>query len=306
MTTGRITLAVFWGTAVLVLAAHSDAAKACPTGLFKTTGKWHGCKCPSGSKKDFSGAFKSHARCTGHTAACPSGDFKTTGKWRGCTCPANHHKQWLDPLKYQATCAAGKTKKQQCEDKGETWIGLNHSLGKCIDPPSAEQILQGLDPRVVAYQSYFKAIGSGVNLHPLHERWRTELAPYFDHDLKPIRVGVSKPLGNTAITDCSTIYWPEGTGIVKKLADGTDLTENELRWALHELTHTEQCHEAGSRNGYAYLWFSQLSGPTLAQITSHLSDPAKMSHRNIHDALPMEKDADKKAADLLADSREEL
>jgi len=35
----------------------------CPSGKFSTTGKWHGCDCPAGSRKDYLDVFKAKARC---------------------------------------------------------------------------------------------------------------------------------------------------------------------------------------------------------------------------------------------------
>jgi hypothetical protein len=295
----RIGAMTLVGVACVTLAAESSADKTCPTGRFKTTGKWKGCDCPKKSKKDYSGAFKSHAECKGAPKpACPNGSFKTTGKWHGCKCSSGEHKHWLDPFKYEGKCVAGKSPKEKCQDKGRVWIGANNSVGQCVDSSVGDRILKGLDPRVTAYQSYFKAIGAGVKLHSLHSRWRSELQAFYSHSLTSVRFGVSKPLGSTAITDCKTIYWPEGTGIVAKLADGSDLSKDELRWALHELAHTEQCDEAGGRNEYAYMWFKEMSATTLSEIAQHIAQPEKISHRTIHDRMPMEKVADKKAADV--------
>jgi hypothetical protein len=65
----------------------------CPPGKFETTGFLHGCTCPPGHNKVYTGVAKETAYCSG-TVACPAGRFSTTGQYRGCYCPERSPKEY--------------------------------------------------------------------------------------------------------------------------------------------------------------------------------------------------------------------
>jgi hypothetical protein len=102
---------------------------------------------------------------------------------------------------------------------------------------------------------------------------------------------------STCITDCNRIYcdaaFPEqrvreGYNLHRRGDDGvTDLL-------FHELTHVQQCKEVGGRQGYAHLWFSNLS----KGLSRAIRDGGKISADEIHNLQPMEQDATAKGAEI--------
>jgi hypothetical protein len=73
---------------------HCEGLIACPkSGLFRTTGKWRGCKC-KGGKKIYRDKANYYAQCT---TKCPSDKFNTVGKYRDCTCPKGSKKAYIGP-----------------------------------------------------------------------------------------------------------------------------------------------------------------------------------------------------------------
>jgi len=92
-------------------AAPSGPAR-CPSGKFATTGKDHGCACPSGTRKMYSGIGSSEAECAKPEPprTCPaSASFKTTGEWHGCRCPAGEAKIYTSFASSDAVCKSAKT-----------------------------------------------------------------------------------------------------------------------------------------------------------------------------------------------------
>jgi hypothetical protein len=76
----------------------------CPTGQFGTTGKFHNCACPQGSKKEYTDLVKYNAICKGMTNPCPEGKFSTTSNHRGCACPAGTKKHYYGLFDQEARC----------------------------------------------------------------------------------------------------------------------------------------------------------------------------------------------------------
>lgn len=104
------------------------------------------------------------------------------------------------------------------------------------------------------------------------------------------------------MTDCSTIYFPadSGRGIVSTIENGNIFKpgyENWLNWFLHELEHANQCINWGGRLNYADQWFSQLDTPVLAEIMENAGLPI-LRMKEIHDKMPMERQADSKANEI--------
>ena len=155
-----------------------------------------------------------------------------------------------------------------------------------------------------AYEAFFFAVGSGVELRHLPASTREALAPYFrDALLDEVRYGASaSPLvGDNAMTDCKVIYFPSEFGMVAVIENEeifSDLYTDRLHLLLHELTHAEQCDRMlGGRVQYAETWFSELGITTLAELALN---PASISAESIHDHMPMEVDAEDNADRLYA------
>jgi hypothetical protein len=138
------------------------------------------------------------------------------------------------------------------------------------------------------YDGYFRLVAAGASMRPLHTRYRNALQAA-GIDASTVRVGHSSYLdrapGEVAMTDCNNIYFPSGS-IVADLTRGEAITRSELAWLLHELGHTAQCRSAG-REGFANRWFGELPPVVLDAVAAGKADP-----ETIHDAMPLERDAD--------------
>lgn len=71
---------------------------------------------------------------------------------------------------------------------------------------------------------------------------------------------------------------------------------NDLHWLLHELAHSKQCSSWGGRYIYADKWFRHVP---IGIIGAILSGFTKRKARSIHDAMPMESSAEKKADQVI-------
>jgi hypothetical protein len=101
------------------------------------------------------------------------------------------------------------------------------------------------------------------------------------------------------MTDCYDIYFPAGKGVVKELKNGRIFNSGNagmLQWLLHEIAHSKQCNKWGGRYTYADKWFSQIPG---APIEAIITKRTNISHKSIHDKMPMEAAAEKKAYDVM-------
>jgi hypothetical protein len=146
------------------------------------------------------------------------------------------------------------------------------------------------------YRAYMAVMGSGVALHSLPEVYVEELQPRFPNvDLRGVRFGYSssQPAGN-ATTDCNVVYFNDA-GFVTRLRRAELSLSEEWDWLLHELRHTEQCAEIGGRQNYAERWFRELG---LAFLVTNLARPAEIFDE-LHDAMPMEDDADARARGIV-------
>ncbi len=186
-----------------------------------------------------------------------------------------------------------------CKEQGGVWLGwgLNYCSQALGELYSAAQTL--LDPVVQVYAGYFAVVGGGVTTYALPEDVVRALAPHYGEALlREVRYGASQHTvsDNTAMTDCSTIYFPAGSGVVTLLrsggllakAGGALVNPDAVRWLLHELQHARQCADLYGRENYAIRWFGELGVTLIAQL---ITDPASVSNRSIHDAMPMEGDA---------------
>lgn len=153
------------------------------------------------------------------------------------------------------------------------------------------------------YRIYFAAIDAGAEMRQLPFNVKQKLAPYYvDQLLEKVWYGESHHLAikNTAMTDCGNIYFPVESGMVDIIENGKLFDKryrNDLKWFLHELTHCEQCAELGGRDAYAATWFGELAATTITQV---ILDPGNVNEKLLHDAMPMEKEAEQKAIKILS------
>jgi len=153
-----------------------------------------------------------------------------------------------------------------------------------------------------AYRAYFAAVDLNAEMRRLPYPVKQRLAPHFSGlNLERVWYGESRYLvvPDTAMTDCSRIYFPSDAGIIDIVENGhlfEKKYKNDLHWLLHELTHSQQCQAQGGRDEYAKMWFGDLAAATLTQL---LINPKSVNERMLHNAMPMEKDAEQNAVIVL-------
>jgi hypothetical protein len=108
-------------------------------------------------------------------------------------------------------------------------------------------------------------------------------------DVSKIRFGyVSSTPSSTCITDCNHIYCDDHD-VIDSIKRGV-IPQDDADLVFHELTHTEQCSELGGREAYAKFWFKNVPVGFFNAIDGDVKDDFK---DDLHDKMPMEKDADK-------------
>ena len=166
------------------------------------------------------------------------------------------------------------------------------------------------DAKARAFDTYMKQLDTGRPKYPLPATVREILQPHYPGvDLAQVRFAFSdqQPPDN-ATTDCNQIYF-SSESFVAALRDGTPSPKPKWKWLLHELVHPEQCAAAGGREGYAKRWWDELeaavreSGETvnLFQSTEQLVKQLQALWLRVHDAMPMEREAETKAKSVLAE-----
>ena len=148
------------------------------------------------------------------------------------------------------------------------------------------------EAKLAAYRAQMDQLGAGVELSSLPTAYLRILAPFYPRlDLATVRFGVSprQPPDN-AITDCDRIYFARSE-FVERLRLGELRATTDWLWLLHELRHAEQCASLGGRDAYAVRWLDELG-------LSFLSDADLAT---LHDRIPMEGDADRRAEIVLAE-----
>ena len=165
--------------------------------------------------------------------------------------------------------------------------------------PDSQLVVNSL---LSAYRSYFTVVDASASMRRLPYEVRQRLAPYYGLQLlEQVRYGESEflKMGGAAMTDCHSIYFPSGSGMIDIVEKGHlfDRTyRDDLKWLLHELTHCEQCDEKGGQDAYAVTWFKEVAASTIAQL---FLDPKQVNARMLHDAMSMEKAAEEKAQRVL-------
>ncbi len=212
-------------------------------------------------------------------------------------------------------CNWKKTDAERCREKGTNyiWIGPEGRLGRCIKQRSRIKSLQNkykkvinitnlAQPHVLGYLAYFEAIvGSGATIRSLPRDVRNKLRKYYGKVVDKVKYASSKHTSGeyTAMTDCYNIYFPAGIGYVETIKNGQIFDEykgNYLHLLLHELAHSKQCSSWGGRYIYADKWFRHVPMGIIGAILSGLT---KRKARSIHDAMPMESSAEKKADQVM-------
>ncbi|MEN8154572.1 MAG: carboxypeptidase-like regulatory domain-containing protein [Acidobacteriota bacterium] len=212
-------------------------------------------------------------------------------------------------------CNWKKSDAERCREKGSgyIWIGPEGRLGRCIKQRSrilslqkkykhVKNIANLSTPRVLGYLAYFEVIvGSGSTMRSLPQDVRDKLRKYYGKIIDKVKYGSSRHTSgeNTAMTDCYDIFFPAGRGAVKAIKNNLIFTEGygmKLHLLLHELYHSSQCSSWGGRYNYANKWFSQIPVGTIGAI---LSGFTKRKARSIHDEMPMESAAEKKADQVM-------
>ena len=84
--------------------------------------------------------------------------------------------------------------------------------------------------------------------------------------------------------------------LFEKNAYGDYVNSDKIRLLLHELSHVQQCIDWLGRENYADLWFGQLAGSTIVEL---FTNTRKVSPRTIHNAMPMEDEAEDNAKTIL-------
>jgi hypothetical protein len=157
------------------------------------------------------------------------------------------------------------------------------------------------------FQSCRKLEPSGSLLYDGYKAWMrkwegkadTKMAPaladfvqkhYPRIDVSKVRFGyVSSTPSSTCITDCNHIYCDD-----KSIEDSVKagvIPQDDADLVFHELTHVEQCAELGGREAYAKFWFKNVPVGFFKAIDGNPNDDFQ---DELHDKMPMEKDAEKK------------
>lgn len=158
-----------------------------------------------------------------------------------------------------------------------------------------------------SYRIYMAWLASGVvgGYGSLPEPLVRQLDARYAHDLVGARYAHTSRLPTSlAVADCATVYFGS-PDIVADLREGAPLTERRLRWLSHELTHGEQCQRWGGRAQFARTWFSQANAQAWRTVRdgrgwAALGEWFRTRYiRDLHDAMPMEIEADARAREVL-------
>jgi len=162
------------------------------------------------------------------------------------------------------------------------------------------------DTKVHAYNLYMDQMGDGVTKYQLPDVYRDILrARYPQTNFNTYRFGFAdRQPPNNATSDCNTTYY-NSTDYVERLRNAS--ANPDWFWLLHEVAHPEQCTSAGGREGYAKRWWDELDAALAAQgrKVNVLQAPADLATQigslffQVHDMMPMERQATKKAKALL-------
>jgi hypothetical protein len=166
------------------------------------------------------------------------------------------------------------------------------------------------ETKIHAYNIYMAHMGDRlttgerVTTHQFPAVHREILGPRYPQvNLTTVRFGFAdRQRPGNATTDCNTIYFNDAD-IVEKLRNASRLSNYFWYWLLHEVTHTEQCPVFGGREAYAKRWWDEMEAAAYArgrtinfnQSPEALANEIGGLYSEVHDAMPMELQADNKA-----------
>ena len=145
------------------------------------------------------------------------------------------------------------------------------------------------------YRAYFEVVSENVILYELHENYQ-KVFKKSGQSVNLIRIGYSpylaRAVNKVAMTDCNIIYFPNKF-LVEKIITGKKITKKQMYLLLHEIGHTQQCQRS-SKEEYARRWFNELNPAIVTVLKS-----GQVETKTIHDAMPLEKEADVFAKKML-------
>ncbi|MGB0910553.1 MAG: hypothetical protein ACPGYT_09335 [Nitrospirales bacterium] len=241
---------------------------------------------PSGVMAKQKSVDKAKAYCS--AAGFPAKKCKECGKKnsRNCKCCYKAKPFWCPkglakaPTSYglYKVCIKGKKSKAVLRD-----LSKIKNAAVTLNPASITK----------AYDMYFGWVSSGKlgKKQALSSKTIKKYQPFYKADLTKVKIAESKRVhGRNAMTNCKTIWFPKGSGMLKN-------PDSNIHWFAHELEHYEQCMSRGGKRRYANMWFGQV-GSNWAKLALN-GKSGDINHGGLHDAMPMEKNADKKADKVL-------
>jgi hypothetical protein len=213
-----------------------------------------------------------------------------------------------DVMKFDVPAPVSESEKTQCKYDGGIWVDL-YWVSYCDKVlATISDIGQTLiNPVVQGYKIYFGVVGGGVTTRDLPDYVVQRLTGHFNRStLDRVMYGASQYTSSgMAMTDCDKIYFPEGQGYVIAIKDGRLFEKNtygnyvnkdKIRLLLHELFHVQQCIDWYGRENYADMWYGQLARSTFVEL---FTNTRNVSPRTIHNAMPMEDEAEDNAKTIL-------
>ncbi len=152
-----------------------------------------------------------------------------------------------------------------------------------------------LQPSGRALYDIYKAFmrkWEGKGQTPMHPALKDFIKQHYDLDVNAVRWGHVDNPHATCTTDCTNIYCKD-PAVISQIQSGRVYSSV----VFHELGHVEQCKKRGGRQKFAQLWFGDLPVGFFKALKPDIKDEFK---DKIHDRMPMEDQAEKKAQDILA------
>jgi len=143
------------------------------------------------------------------------------------------------------------------------------------------------------FRVYTSQLSAGVKKYNLPTELRERLKSFYPRlNLAIVQFGFSgrQPHQN-ATTVCNNIYFNSPVQ-VNEIRTMNFSSPRSFHWLLHELAHVQQCHILGSAEEFAYRWMKAAAGIVYQNARSN---PMTWDWNRIHDAMPMEAEADRVA-----------
>ncbi len=285
----------FTFTSFVHAGAQDEAQRYCTQYETSTRRQCHVEKCPCGvgekSLKKFDRKGLKRAYCVCVSKSVKKADNREKAEQ---ACQAYEAQYGEECLVSSRNCPVGMIP----VDKFRGGPGVKYSACRDKNGPErfknfANEVNQAMPQALMlvnSYKAFFKRIHNAADsLTPLPVATQRILQRHFPKvNLDRVRIGHSDRATSAAITDCHKIYFKHESKV--QVLRGGRIT----RLLLHELTHTEQCDQWGGRNRYAMKWFRNLAPGTFMALRKG----SKNYGDNVHDEMPMERDAERKAQSL--------